>query len=542
MKNNQNKPKRGTRREQPRKDSKSKRINLDNERVSKFEEDEGFKKTNKCNDVKWYANNPELLRSAASLPFSQTTGQLLPFMPKSWATSVPGVMGLYFVPQLGGGELDAINTAKDELYSYVVHANSRNTSYNASDLMLTVVAGAQIFAALGSAIRAYGIMRTFDQRNKYLPKGLIAALGFDYEDLKSNLSHMWFDINELIARSSQIWIPNTMPILDRWFWLNSNVYMDSASVKGQYYVFVQDGFLGFNETTYDTGTALEWMKSDGTLTSTPSQRYSNKSLANHTWADFMKMINGMFSLLLDSEDRGIMMGDIMKAYGAERLYALSPITSDYRIVPVYDQEVLTQIENTVPNALMYSDIQQTADGKIVKNANFTSINVPANVLPKLAVLNFHTTEVPTPEMIMVATRLMNLGIIGYKSPITNTNVFRVAAIGSESVVEIHYISYDYSKNPALIDTQYRCRLTSTDATSADTVFRTCFAELAFDWSPWLYLVDNSTLPSAIVDGQDYSNNIEAAVGDYDNYTVIDSDSLIKMHNTAMYSLFGVPII
>lgn len=45
------------------------------------------------NDPSWYATNPELLRAAASIPFSRTMGQRLPF---NGTTSVPGIMSLYW--------------------------------------------------------------------------------------------------------------------------------------------------------------------------------------------------------------------------------------------------------------------------------------------------------------------------------------------------------------------------------------------------------------------------------------------------------------
>lgn len=527
------------RREQPRKDTDSKRVNLDNERVDKFDKDVEHISTS--NDPNWYAHNEELLRSAASIPFSQTTGQKIGWdgtgvsAVPGLGLTVPGVMGIYFNPNLGSGDLDAINAAKDSIYSFVVHANSRNTSYNSADLMNVIIAGTQVFCAIGSAIRCYGVARMYDQRNKYLPSALIKAMGFDPSSVRNNLSNMWFDINELIARSSQIWIPNTMPIMDRWFWMNSNVYMDSDSVKGQYYIYVQKSFLAYNELYNSEGGGLSWIKTDGAVTSgDTSPIYSNLS-SNYTWEQFMTMINGMISLLTNSEDRGVMMGDILKAYGADKIYALSPIPADYSIIPVYDREVLTQIENldivgTLASPLGYKQSQST----LRITADDVVLLAPANipVYRNMGILNFHQKEIPTPAQVMVATRLKALGT----KPLDDDDDGKLTAAvpitaGSELVCEVDAFYFDGSNNLQTL----RMGTVSADIQRA-------FITMSFDWAPWMYSSSVITYPAGTAITSVTSSPVDFAMGDYDMYTTIDYSLLQKMNTTALYSLFGVPTI
>lgn len=534
-------------RQQPKKDSKSKRINDDNERVSKFDKDndiKDIKETCASNDVRWYAHNAELLRAAASLPFSNTTGQNLGLAGEvSSNPNVPGVMQMTFIPTIGGWDDNAVNSAKESIYSYVVHANSRNTSYNATDLMLVILAGAQIFMHLGNAIRAYGIMKTYDQRNLYLPKALVNACGFDFEDLQSNLANMWFDINEMIARATQIWIPNTLPVLDRWFWLSSNVYMDSESVKGQYYMFCPDGFLVYNETQSSQGGGLNWLTNAGTIFTSGSSSTIWTNTLQHTWASFKTMMNVLFNALLLSEDRGVIMGDILKAYGADRIYALKPITSDYTVTPVYDKEVLTQIENANEFDSWYFQIQQNANTlQLETNWAFAYTDGTAilgdQVLPDQWILNFHQKEVPSPEQVMVATRLMTLG--SKVNPINPTSDKVIAVcpmtMGTEYIRKIQYFYYGVDR--ALHAASYKTRMLATE-TTLDLDY---FAEMAFDWSPWRARFSAYTLTW----GMDLSSWTTPSLfwlfGDFDNYTIIQRDELKKMHTTAVYSEFGVPTI
>jgi hypothetical protein len=513
---------------QRRSNGKGKRVNFDNERESKYEKDEaeftkkGNKKTCATNDVSWYAHSPEMLKAASSLPFSNTTGLRLPF---SSGNAVPGVMGIYYVPTIGPriGFWDPINQAANSLYSYVVHANSRNQSYDATDLMISVLAGAQLFSFIAHGIRAYGIMRLYDQRNKYLPQGLIRAMGFDFADLRDNLSKMWFDLNELIARSDQIWIPNTIPVIERWFWMNGNIYMDGDSVKSQYYMYVPEQVYKYDETTYSTGSALVDTGWD--------------PIANtYTWAQYMTIVNSMFDALLDSQDRGIMFGDILKAFGPEKIYRLSEIPSDYVVVPQYDTEVLTQIENSTSLTVRQGDV--TINGtlnRIELTANNTSSEPTLNAgnfLPPEVVLNFHTKDIPSPEQIMVATRLTAVGSVcaGGTAGQSNWNVFPTTC-GTEYVY-VNRMFYFNSSN-TLSTLNYGSTRNPAAATHLDIMSQWA----TFDWAPWMYRYDTAPAASAIL-----TTPAKQAVGDYDNYTTIDYTTITKMHTAAVYSEFGVPTL
>lgn len=512
---------RRVKKEQPRKDSKTKRVNYDNERESKFLKDEAKWKDARSNDPSWYAKNPELMKSAASLPFSVTTGELLPFS-GNYYHSVPGVMAIYFQHSIGEANTDAINAAATSMYSYVVHANSRNTSYEAADLMMVVLAGMDVFSLVAAGIRAYGTMRNYDQRNKYTPDALVTAMGFNPQDLRANLSKMWFDLNEVVARISQIWIPNTMPVLDRWFWLNSNIYKDSESIRGQMYVLAQDYFWIYNPTIMQTGGGLSIVSNSGAVSSDSSDRFSFAK-GDVTWDQYMTVLNGMISALLNSEDRGTIMGDILKAFGADKIYALNPITSDYQVLPTYDREVLTQIENAdmVQGSLTPIGIYQK-NGRI---ENYPRVVTSPGTNKGLSILNFHQSELPTEAQVMVATRLKALGEKMVSDG--DTSYPAVETTGTEIVTSAKVFAYNESGSLLSADYDAYQPYTSVD-------IKTVATELVFDWAPWIYSVWD-------VNGSSVTP-VTWAFGDYDQYTSVDVETLKKMNNTALYSLFGVPII
>lgn len=578
-----NKPSSNRKGRQPRKDNGVKRVNYDNTRISKFDKDmdrgpkdvRDTKRTDKSNDVSWYAANQEILKAAASIPFTDVTGTVL----SRWNmqnTSVPGVLTMEWVPFMGGVN-DPLNQAANQIFSDTVHANSRNQSYDASDEMLLILAGANVFAALAAGIRVYGLMRRYNQLDRYTPDALVTAAGFDPVDLRANFANMWFQLNQLIIQSTQIWIPNVMPLIQRWYWMNSNVYRDGSSRKSQYYMFVQAVYYQYDETSMKSGGSLKpvvWTESGGTK----------------TWSEYVTMVQDMIDAMINSQDRGIIFGDILKAYGADRLYALGEITSDYIVEPIYDREVLTQIEN----ATMFT-MQSGRVGPVVqlpKNNNqlqhYFGVAVDTlsqgtggylhtfdyNAHGNKHVLNFHQLEDPTPEQIMVATRLATSGQrylpdipagvypsswgagpaqyfshLGTALPNLTSGKQYVwtepAIVGTEVVIHsrIYYYSNSDSGESQISAMDFNFNRQASETFSNDVVF----TYNAFDWSPKICVLSANTVTGQKPSAQSFSIvytellNSQLVIADYDNFAITDQDTIQKMHTTAIYSEFGVRV-
>lgn len=516
-------------------------------------------RTSASNDVRWYAANPELLRAAASIPFNEVAGNVLYNNSTNVPSNVPGVMSLQWVPFMGG-DYSPITQAANDIYSFTVHANSRNTSYAAADEMMMIMAGSQVFSAIAAGLRAYGTMKRYSQIDRYTPQALVEAMGFNFNDLKANLANMWFDLNQIIAKTHQIWIPNVLPVIERQYWMNSQIFMDGSSPKAQYYLYVQAVYFKLDETSSTQGTSLApkvWVGQDGKAT--------------HTWAEYLTFVNELLDAIVASEDRGIIFGDILKAYGPAALYTLSSVTPDYTVEPVYDREVLSQIENAtvwdiagmegggVFATKPYNDIQgvkqnvtkQTIYHTLFKPASIdtkTHENLVQSSAPERVVLNFHQMEAPTPEQIMVATRMTSIGVtdsrdldvVGFypahcgSEVCTKLIIYQI--INSSGDLEVHDVS----------DYMYQISTTTGSGDSAVTVepslsYKILMLYNAFDWHPTMYWVEKAPHISTPTPNNlpAYSKGINA-ICDYDNYTMLEAGDLDKISTTAMYSLFGLP--
>lgn len=555
--------------EEPRKDSSSKRVNFDNARIDDVTKllNDAARKMGKSNDVSWYALNAQMLRSAGSVSFSNVVSEKLPFsIPGQTTTSynrlssqfVPFAMNVHWTPAFGGENSTVLEAAKQGYYSFVVHANSRNESYTADDLMLVTIAAAEIFGAIGATSRAYGVLKSpTNAWNAGFPLGLVYGMGFDAEDFRNNLHDIWFTVNNWIAQSAQIWIPNNLPFVKRWFWLNSNIYMDANSPKAQYYQFVQEMYHVYSDTASSTGGSLVPMR-----TANNSGVWTSQS-AKTSWADWKQMIQSMIDSLIGSLDRGLIMGDILKAYGADKIYALSEIPADYSVIPVYDAEVLTQIENSVSISIAPWGLVQEQSSGMLKTAWKLVPSTPYHNSNQ-TVLNFHQLEQPTPEQVMVATRLAVNSVTSRKAYSITWDATKAAwefqsevlnkipdTCGTEVVNFYSIIENTYEFTPStgvaiskLYDRHYfnQHQEVTIATSSANAYHRLALEELvrwtAFDWAPWIYVYDaNNTETETGV-----YNTARRVLGDFDMYSVLSSEQLNSLHLTAIYSEWGIPTL
>lgn len=541
---------------QGRKDSNTKRVNFDNARESKVAEDiaKDMEKPS-ANDISWYAKNPTLLSSAASISVAPVLGS---FDTKG-DNSVPGLMTFPWTPGFGGDNIP-LKQCFDSMYSYIVHANSRNYRYTSPDLGMVTVAGMQVFACIASMVRAYGTVKYYQEQNQYVPDVLLRAQGFNPVNFRQNLGQIWFDLNNLINQTRQIWIPNVMPILDRWYWLNSMVFSDAEGVATQIYMFVQDRYFGFSETGVNTGSALGMMRTNGQILA-PGQSATvplfTPGRYTYDWSTWVTVVQGMINALVNSEDRGIMYGDILKAYGQENIRALAPIQVDYAVGPTFNKEVLMQIENYVPSFSEILGFYQDNEYIVTqwsKSPAYYNVNIPGTATPykipgivNAPMLNFHFPEHPTPEQIVIATRMTASGdlqrsvrLVLNDGSIAGTSAPTCANFGSElpHPAIIWFFNDSGTLGPVIQNVTFPHWVITTgaDAMMDATTIRNILMTMSFDWHPFIYMANVSITLGA----SDTTRTILGAYGDYDNYTTIESGVLNRIHTMAMRSELGVP--
>lgn len=539
------------------------------------------------NDWTWYAQSPQLVKDYASYPFGTAVGSRLP---ASLGTnmgngSIPGVMALYFSPQVGAptDSNAPINIASRNIYSYVRHANSGHSNYDAPDLMLYLVAMDSVYMFHSFMKRVLGMMYNYTPENRYYPAAVVQAMGVDPTDVSNHLADFRGFINQYAVKMGSMCVPNSMSYMARHTWMTEGLYVDNpVSAKAQTYMYVPWQYYQFG---YDTEGA-------GQLALTPfwrplidgSNADANGSMSKlRTVSDMINFANNLLDPIVANEDMNIMSGDILKAFGNEGVVKIAGISEGYQILPQYSQEVLSQIENcTILDGEVGSTILQNTDvgGGYLYQPSATGTSFMVTPLPMdtttadkpttiaastiagglldSRILNFHHMGV-TPEEVMVATRLCNVYQIPeepatYSNSILNKIVLGLNCnnIGSEVInyARIYYYIWVGNTMNLLTErfgTNYMAFYAQSTSQSPSDFMKMWagYSDIAirlstFDWHPAMYSTAGVRGLGVTKPVFTTARQHQGPLMDIDNYTVIDAENLKQMTLAALLSEFSVP--
>lgn len=562
------------------------------------------------NDPRWYGVNPTLLRDSANIPFARSTGSPIIRTPRVNAVGtaqsngmesvlVPGILTVSWIPSVGMATdpTDAVNVAANALYSYVRHANAGHTNYDAPDLMLYILAMDSAYAWYSAMVRAYGIISNYEMMNRYTPQALVQALGFDWGSLSMDLANFRMVINQYAYKLASLAVPVDIYYITRHIWMNENIYTDANTTKAQYYAYVQEYYYQWSELTTtpeDPKFELRMKYRPGSSVNLAGTNNKKKAILANL-KQIQDFCDAILNPIIASEDMNIMSGDILKAFGADNLFKVHGIDETYMVTPVYNQEVLSQIENcfTLPACvsnqrvggpllptnttaawcmLQMGTISQANDinqGYLVEDVRITSSTaVPDGwdpgtagatnkgstyvpfLTPKRQVINFHH-ESPTPDEVMVATRMTNFGTAAKTDSIGgNDGVegFAPGSTGSEIPlyfnIWVNNVAGNYSDtdigspwlqwarfgsvNTYIIDAENH--LASGSQSNMEMLIDLLSK---FDWHPQI-----SFAGIKVTSAQQSSASVSAPIFDYEIVTQIDADTLNNMHRVALLSLLN----
>lgn len=506
----------------------------------------------KANDPAWYAQNPQLLADYASFPFGAPIGtSIVPPLPLNQFQSVPGLCVLYTLPSIGAatGETSPVNIAMRNIYSYVRHANSGHSNYDAPDLMLYLLAMDSVYSYHSFLKRLLGLINVYTPLNRYYPSDLIQAMGVDPEDIRGHIADLRGYINTYAVQMGSLCVPNSMSYMARHTWMYENIYLDSATGKAQTYFYTPSSFYQFRiNSTTGAGELFQ--------ARFLSPTYLTGNFGNlKKFSDLRAYGQQLLQPIITNEDMNIMSGDILKAFGENGVVKVSGVMDGYMVIPVYNPEVQSQIENATVLGGLYNEVIQqntSVGGGYISNsatAQFTYSGLTSgdavnpNVTEPLwqpRMVNFHMQQV-SPADVMVATRL-SVVLSSVNTAISSSSFVtpvlycgsdvcecglmwtREAPMGSTSATPLDLKAYPFSS----------CYWIRTyTAAAMYNVMRTLSMLESFDWAPIVQTV------------QIGSNGIAefASAGmfcDIDNFTLLHPDNYRELHSTALLSEFSVP--
>ena len=472
------------------------------------------------NDPSWYAELPELVRDSASIAFAQPLGNKFTIATADALTDastyvLPGVLQIRYIPTPGinTGRNSPLNVAMVDIYSWVRHMNSGHVNYDPVDLMMYLLAMDSVYSYWAFVRRIYGLGMMYAQRNRYWPEAILRMMGQDPVVISKNLANLRMFLNAFAYKMSCFNTPAILSYYKRHVWLNSGVWSDGPSEKSQVYFYQPEGFYKYVESS-STGGSL-------TL-----QMYGDTE--SHSGLEYLfDLGNSLMYSLLKSEDAGIMSGDILKAYReVSPMVVFDSVDEDEVVLPTYDEETLTQIENTMCyGSLTNTDITQS-DGLLIFNPVRTNFNFGHNLTN---LLNVHNEEMKSPEYVLVATR--NMPVVN-RAITASSHALTFKWCGSEICTK--YSIGQYNPSFELEIQNFSSFLDVDMEISPFTMWKLNDMMSAFSRHPKLVMMKKN--------GSTNLYKYESIMWEWDDYTLISDVTLGNMHECALMSQFGVNAI
>lgn len=505
------------------------------------------------NDPRWWMNTGQLAIDACRISTFNAIGapHVSPTYTRNKYTPT-GILRLDYIPYFGtfSSPTHPINVAAKRSYDVINSKNSRNPSYDPSDLMIYFIAVGQAWSLYEFGKRIIGIYNTFSPVNRYWWRPFIKSMGIDDISVANDIVSWRNAINRLANKLNMLAVPKDIPYFDRAGFMNRGVYTDSPSAKASLYYFCPAAVMAY-KAPYGQGSDFY---EPSQLINKTTPWFGSNVMVNA--AEFESFCNSIVDPLFNDTDIASMGADIIKAFGIENTYQLPSVTETEQLFPAYSAEINMQVHNA---RMAYS-----ADPDLNVNNKYTIHQDMINNC--LVATQEYTTEANRPDRALVATDLQGNKGIALDFPIDNVN--------EADVMEATRLTWFAEKGPGLpgpdgeVDIKFHA---CTELLVRDRLFY--FSETTNEWTvhsikdsfiigfgdqmtssgfmsdvapriaygskiscaPITYLVVSRTGESG---SDDYgSPKYMEIISDLTNYTTIDAQDLRNMHDAAHLSIF-----
>lgn len=503
------------------------------------------RKGNLPNNPEWYNKYPQLVNDVASYPNAVPLGsRIRKAFTANMGTdtftggneTLPGIMRIGYVPAISvsDSEQSPINVATRNLYSFVRHANSGHSNYDAPDLMMYIMAMDSMYSTYFYCRRLYGLLRVYNVLNYTYPQLIFEALGANYADLQTNMADFRAFINTMAVKLGSLCVPVGMSIFQRHAFMNEGVYVDGTSSRAQSYVFVPDALYVYSNTG-STGTKLTLTPFTTTVQrSGTGNNNVNVVNSNFTLAQLKSYFDTQFTAVMGDEDFNIMSGDILKAFGSENILKMELISEDFTVLPQYSEEILTQIENAtcfgpITSGVITQDPQvnngailSSYEGDLMLNTTLDCSGM-IDVFGSSKLMNFHHDSV-TPEQLMSATALTT-------SVASNESGYNCAFTVTACGADIPTFMTIYTRTGPSSRMVQQVTYAYNAYGNASMALPVLLSYAQFDWAPhvWPIIANGGT-----------AERIWLPLSDLENAFAVEDTDLEDIHTVRMNSLFYVP--
>jgi len=305
------------------------------------------------NDVNYYFFSPELAQQASQLSFQNVLG-----LGQLDGYEVPSIMAIHFNPSFGNTYptvgvgprsettptesalpevptgRSAINAMGDKLYTLMSQFTGRTANYGPQDITEMIGAIASLAEATEHVRRAFGVILTYNERNRAIPNLLIQAMGIDYADMAANFSNYRMRFNTAIARINQIPLLDNVMYITKAREMYQKVFTDSPSPMAQIFLYVPHTVWILDESSYTEGTIL---KTTDFVKTRSAEKLST----------YLTIIEQMITALVESSTLNMVYADLLNMANKLNvpLWHFDYLAENYVVMPEYSPGAILQWHN-----------------------------------------------------------------------------------------------------------------------------------------------------------------------------------------------------
>lgn len=322
------------------KSSRKRNPGYDNETSDKIPMPASLKNYSDHGNPNWYFTDAMLAEQASRFSFQSFIGN----GELTGSAKMPSIMSYFFNPCIGTVSRDnlettAVNLAARKLYSVLSNKSGRTAAYGPQDVIMAVLGVGEIVSMVSWMQRAFGLVMTYSQRNRDLPRNIFGAMCINYDDFVSNIANYRVKLNTVIQTFNKIAIPANISWFQKAAAMYEAIYMDSPDEMAQLYVYNPATTWILNESVYEQGTILQ-------SNSWCCDRVSNAPVVQ-TFSTYLNKLQGMVNALLTSTTLNVVYADVINYCNNNNvpMLKLGLIDETYSVKPVYDEEALLHIHN-----------------------------------------------------------------------------------------------------------------------------------------------------------------------------------------------------
>lgn len=332
---------------------------------------------------------------------------------------------------------DGINLVGLRNFTLLSANNSKTTNYSPQDVTILMLALQELIKTIGHMTRAFGVLYTYNQRNREWPDTLLTAMKIDAGDFRTHAADYRIEFNKLITTAQKIPFFDNYGAFAKARDIFQDIYVDDMSPLAQSYLFVPESTWIFDEAYDSNGSGLKTF-----------MQYGNTPQYFSVW---LSDLSTMIGALLSSTTLNYIYSDVLRLLesGKGKAMQFTLVPDFYQIEFKFSDEINTYIENIMcwgaPNKadtangfLSPNDVKCDVNDNLILYNPIWSVTGTANGknITNDAFVNFIKPN-PDVEDRVSATRLSARARWIYDG--TNTETVKVA-LGDYYVVRLRMFS------------------------------------------------------------------------------------------------------